>query len=210
MAMNISPMPDDMDKAFRIVVAGASESGQSTFVHTASDVPVERSANPAVVAMDIGWISASDSTFVYLFSNPPARRLDYRWEILGERMLGFIVMLDSRSGGDSDDSKAVLKTFHDYAPTPYVIAANFQDHPDARSPEEVRRAFSIPQDVSVVACTATDKESVKRVIVALLETVLEKAEREAATRTGDPNEDASEKLSALRALLGKVSEGVRK
>jgi len=57
------------------------------------------------------------------------------WEILKDGFVGWIVMLDSKHPGTFRESKSILETFRAYAPTPYVVAANFQDSPDAWSVE---------------------------------------------------------------------------
>jgi signal recognition particle receptor subunit beta len=53
-----------------------------------------------------------------------------------------------------------------------VVAANKQDQPNAWSQDDLRLALDIPPEIPVVPCVATDKESVKRVLVALLDEVL--------------------------------------
>jgi len=44
---------------------------------------------------------------------------------------------------------------------------------DAWSPEDLRIAFRIPQEVKVLPCVATDRESVKQVLLELLYSILE-------------------------------------
>ncbi len=100
------------------------------------------------------------------------------WEILSEGMLGFIVLIDSVRSETFREAKHILEMFRTYAPTPYVVAANKQDLPDAWSPEDLRIALKIDSDIKVLPCVATDKEQVKNVLLELLYSILEGMEEE--------------------------------
>ncbi|MFN2290824.1 MAG: GTP-binding protein, partial [Anaerolineae bacterium] len=65
--------------------------------------------------------------------------------------------------------------FQNYAHTPYVVAANKQDMEDAWSPDDLRIALRVRSDVKMLPCVATDKESVKRVLLELLYNIMETA-----------------------------------
>ena len=58
-------------------------------------------------------------------------------------MLGFIVMVDSTRPETFREARKILETFRAYAPTPYVVAANKQDMPDAWDLEDMRIALRI-------------------------------------------------------------------
>ena len=66
-----------------------------------------------------------------------------------------------------------LDVFRNYAKTPYVVAANKQDMEDAWSPEDLRIALKVKPGVKLLPCVATDKESVKNVLLELLYSILE-------------------------------------
>ena len=70
----------------------------------------------------------------------------------------------------------MLQVFRAYSPLPIVIAANFQDLPDAWDVEALRIALGIANDVPIIPCVATDRESVKAVLLALLNEVLKDSE----------------------------------
>jgi signal recognition particle receptor subunit beta len=124
--------------------------------------------------MDFGRITVDDDLVLYLFGTPGQRRFDFMWEILSEGMLGFVVLVDSVRPETFREARHILEVFSSYANTPYVIAANKQDLPDAWSPEDVRIALKIDKDVKVLGCVARDKETVKNVLLELLYSILEK------------------------------------
>jgi signal recognition particle receptor subunit beta len=128
------------------------------------------------VAMDFGRITVDDDLVLYLFGTPGQRRFDFMWEILAEGMLGFVVMVDSAKPETFREAKSILETFRAYANTPYVVAANKQDHPDAWAADDLRIALRIEDNVKLLPCIAKDKESVKNVLLELLYSILEEME----------------------------------
>src|SRR5512137_884013 len=130
----------------KMVVTGPFSAGKTAFIRSVSEIDVvsterkisssqEKSVKEATtVAMDFGRITVDDDLVLYLFGTPGQRRFDFMWEILAEGMLGFVVMVDSAKPETFREAKSILETFRAYAPTPYVVAANKQDHPEAWSP----------------------------------------------------------------------------
>lgn len=172
----------------KMVITGPFSSGKTEFIRSISEIEVvstERDIKTAAeqevkdqttVAMDFGRITVDDDLVLYLFGTPGQRRFDFMWEILAEGMLGFVVMVDSSKPETFREAKSILETFRAYAPTPYVVAANKQDHPDAWSPEDLRIALRIEGGIKLLPCVATDKESVKNVLLELLYSILEEME----------------------------------
>ena len=98
------------------------------------------------------------------------------WEILSEGMLGFIVMVDSTRPETYREARSILETFRAYAPTPYVVAANKQDKEDAWEIEDMRHALRLDPKVKLLPCIATDRDSVKKVLLELLYSILTEME----------------------------------
>jgi uncharacterized protein len=160
--MNNSP-----DKrTYQIVITGHWASGKSAFVRAISTIDA-----PIHGMWDAGEIDAEE-VMLHLLVPPGSRRFDFMWEILAEGMLGFIVMIDSRSPFTFRETQSIAATFAAYAPTPYVYAANFQDHPYAWDVEALRIALRVPPEIPIIPCVATDKDSVKNVLLALCDEVL--------------------------------------
>jgi signal recognition particle receptor subunit beta len=172
-----------------MVITGPFSSGKTQFIQSVSEIdvvstdrkiseesPEAQEKGATTVAMDFGRITVDDDLVLYLFGTPGQRRFDFMWEILAEGMLGFVVMVDSAKPETFREAKSILETFRAYAPTPYVVAANKQDHPDAWSPEDLRIALRIEDNVKLLPCVAKDKESVKTVLLELLYSILEEME----------------------------------
>lgn len=177
----------------KMVVTGPFSSGKTEFIKSISEIDVvstERGISKnseesqvkeqTTVAMDFGRITVDDDLVLYLFGTPGQRRFDFMWEILAEGMLGFIVMVDSAKPETFREAKSILETFRAYAPTPYVVAANKQDCKDAWEVDDMRVALRLDSKVKFLPCVATDKESVKKVLLELLYSILAEMDAGAA------------------------------
>ena len=168
----------------KMVVTGPFNAGKTAFIQSVSEIDVvsterkisteaERVKETTTVAMDFGRITVDDDLVLYLFGTPGQKRFDFMWEILSEGMLGFIVMVDSSRPETFREAKGILQTFRAYAPTPYVVAANKQDKEDAWTVEDLRIALKLDSKVKMLPCVAADKETVKKVLLELLYSILE-------------------------------------
>ncbi len=171
----------------KMVVTGPFNSGKTEFIRSVSEINVvsterkissesERVKETTTVAMDFGRITVDQDLVLYLFGTPGQKRFDFMWEILSEGMLGFIVMVDSTRPETFREARSILETFRAYAPTPYVVAANKQDLPDAWDLDDIRLALRLSSKVKLLSCVATKKDTVKNVLLELLNSILEEME----------------------------------
>jgi uncharacterized protein len=171
----------------KMVVTGPFNAGKTEFIQSVSEINVvsterkissaaEKVKETTTVAMDFGRITVDQDLVLYLFGTPGQKRFDFMWEILSEGMLGFIVMVDSTRPETFREARGILETFRAYAPTPYVVAANKQDLPDAWELEDIRLALRLSPKVKLLPCVATKKETVKAVLLELLYSILAEME----------------------------------
>jgi uncharacterized protein len=171
-------------QTLKIVVTGPFSSGKTEFIQSISEIDVvstdrkisreaERIKNATTVAMDFGRITVDEELILYLFGTPGQRRFDFMWEILSEGMLGFVVMVDSNRPETFREAQRILDTFRHYSPVPYIVAANKQDLDDAWPADDLRIVLKVEDGVKVVPCVATERETVKEVLLELLYSILE-------------------------------------
>ena len=172
-------------KKIKIVIAGPFAAGKTQFINTVSEiktVKTERRTQAAgeknvkdytTVAMDFGKIRIDDEHELYLFGTPGQARFDFMWEILGEGALGIIILVDSTDPSTFHEARKIINFFSSRFPVPMVVGANKQDLPNAWSPDDVATALDISEeeDIPVLPVSAIDKESVKRVLLTLLEII---------------------------------------
>jgi uncharacterized protein len=171
----------------KIVVTGPFSAGKTEFIRSVSEIDVvsterkisaaaEKIKETTTVAMDFGRITVDDELVLYLFGTPGQKRFDFMWEILSEGMLGFVVMVDSTRPETFREARSILETFRAYAPTPYVVTANKQDSKDAWDVDDMRVALRLDPKIKLLPCVATNKDTVKGVLLELLYSILAEME----------------------------------
>ena len=177
-------------QAVKVVVTGPFAAGKTTLIRTISEITVlstERGVTDSTrkrkaettVAMDFGRITIDRDLVLYLFGTPGQDRFDFMWEILGEGMIGYLLLVDASREDSVQEAAGILDAFRTMARVPYVVALNRASAEDHALVDSVRQQLEIPSDVAILECDATDKESVKNVLLALLYAVLDEVETEA-------------------------------
>ncbi|MHB8895828.1 MAG: GTP-binding protein [Candidatus Geothermincolia bacterium] len=180
-----------MDRVFKIVVTGPFNSGKTTFIGAISEIEVVSTEKKTgkggrrcntTVAMDFGRITFPDGYVLHLYGTPGQERFDFMWEILSEGMLGYVVLVDGSKPDSFEEVDGIVKAFRKMSDKPCVIALTRSDRKDCLSPERVRKDIDRIGDVDIVKCDARKLADVKKVLLALLERVMERAE--ALEKTG--------------------------
>jgi small GTP-binding protein len=181
--------------AVKIVITGPFGAGKTTLIRTISEITVlstERELSSAAearadkaqttVAMDFGRIGIDSDLVLYLFGTPGQDRFEFMWEVLGEGMLGYVLVLDAARPESVTEARTILAAFRKMAPVPFVVAVNRSEGLGPDDEMQVRVDLDLEPSIPIVPCDATDKSSVKVVLLALLHAVLESLERAPAVR----------------------------
>jgi len=170
--------------AVKIVVTGPFAAGKTTLIRTISEITVlstekgitdetRSRKTDTTVAMDFGRITIDRDLVLYLFGTPGQDRFDFMWEILGEGMLGYILLVDSSRPDSLDEAVGILAAFRKMARVPFVVALNRSAGVSPDEEQKVRDILELDEDVAVIPCDATDRESVKAVLLGLLYAVVD-------------------------------------
>jgi len=163
-------------------VTGAFASGKTEFICTISEAeifnPIFTLKNGRSVSFDAGQVVIGENLFLQFYGNPGAVRSDAVFMTRKQGMLGAIVMVDSTQPTTFREARSILETLRAYRQEfyPYIVACNKQDRADAWSPEDLRIALRARKDEVFLPCVATDKESVKNVLLVLLQQILDSFE----------------------------------
>jgi uncharacterized protein len=129
------------------------------------------------VAMDFGRIGIDSDLVLYLFGTPGQDRFEFMWEVLGEGMLGYVLVVDGDRAESPDEARSILDAFRKMAKVPFVVAVNRTDGLSPEAEQRLRSVLELGEDIPVLPVDATDKASVKDVLLTLLHHILEQLER---------------------------------
>ncbi len=177
----------ELVKTVKVVITGAVNSGKTQFIRSISEIAVvstERKTtdesrllkSETTVAMDFGRITIASDLVLHLFGTPGQKRFDFMWEILSEGTLGMVILVDSTRPETFRETLRIIDFFTSFRDCPYVVVANKQDQENAWSPDELRLALRLPNNVKVLPCSAKNREHVKMILLELLYLVMQEAE----------------------------------
>ncbi|WP_345703495.1 GTP-binding protein [Pseudonocardia eucalypti] len=147
------------------LVTEAAMTDLSTKVDDATLLPDK---STTTVALDFGRITLDQTMILFLFGTPGQERFSFLWDDLAEGALGVVILADTRR---IEDCYPVLDYFESRGEA-FVVAVNNFEGADTFDLAEVREALGVDETVRVVDCDARDRESVKGVLIALLDQVL--------------------------------------
>jgi signal recognition particle receptor subunit beta len=170
-------------KSAKIIVTGPARAGTTTLIRSLSEIAVlstERRIGTRVdgreeptVTLDFGRVTINRDLVLYLFGTPGDDAASLALGPLAEGPIGLIVTVDASRPASVEGAAAIVEFLNRNSEVPYVVAANRLPQGDDSRASGLRGALHAPEGVAIVACEVTERESVKRVVLALIDRILD-------------------------------------
>jgi signal recognition particle receptor subunit beta len=187
----VRPRPRRPPIPVKILVSGGFGVGKTTMIGSLSEIePLTTEAamttagvgidtpgasgetkTTTTVALDFGRVTIDESIILYLFGTPGQDRFGFMWNDLANGALGGVVLVDTSRLADC----FVALDYFEKIGLPFVVAVNQFAGRHNLSLRQVREAADVDANVPVVAVDARARESVKQVVLCLLNVVLSRA-----------------------------------
>lgn len=173
-------------KTLKIVVVGPYHAGKSIFLQTSrgignptagSNLPVDNDIKQiSSVATDVEKILLDDDMMIFLFGMPGQQRFDFMWDVLEDKIHGFIILFDNERPETFIETQKIIDMVHQKTNTPFILCGTSADPEKAWGEEALRRSFSLASQFKYTVCQLDDLSSVKKTILDLLYEILNKYE----------------------------------
>ena len=186
-------LPQTVSTAVKLLIVGHFAVGKTTFVGTLSEIKPLRTEETmtqagalvddlaglkdkttTTVAMDFGRLTLNERLVLYLFGTPGQQRFTHLWRDMTYGALGALVLADTRRLEQSFDVMGLLEEHG----LPYAVAINHFDGAPLFPLEEVREALDLLPETPLVVCDARDRISSTKALIALVEYLRSRHDKE--------------------------------
>lgn len=167
----------------RLVVTGPVGAGKSTFIRSASEIPVvdtDRNASDktqpfkkkTTVALDFGRLQFNVEMAVHLYGTPGQERFDFMWELLIRRAHAYILLVAANQPQQFRAARQIMSYVGQRIDLPMIVGLTHTDCPGAWTQEHIAIAlgfFNNRYRPPIVTVNPHESTSVVRALMILVE-----------------------------------------
>ena len=196
-----SPAATPTVRTAKLAVTGPFGAGKSTLLSTlagpgplSTEYPVIRGLGTlpgrTTVAIESARLPVADDLVIALYATPGQDRFGFVWELLADRLLGYVLLIDATRPDTSPVARHVRDHFESQVGVPSTVALNRVLGDPAPLERRIRAELELPPEVPVLPTDVRDRDEAKRLIHAVVVRALENERDQsfweaARTRVGD-------------------------
>lgn len=165
----------------KIIFTGPVGAGKTTAITTISDIATVRTEarasdetarlkNNTTVAMDYGVLNLEGGLKVHLYGTPGQERFNFMWEILTQKGIGLVLLVDNRRDDPLEDMRMYLEAFREFVSERAVVIGvtgmDQKSRPGMHSYNE--RLADLGFKAPVFEVDARERGDVKTMLIGLL------------------------------------------
>lgn len=196
-----SPAATPTVRTAKLAVTGPFGAGKSTLLSTlagpgllSTEYPVSRGLGTlpgrTTVAIESARLPVADDLVIALYATPGQDRFGFLWELLADRLLGYVLLVDATRPDTHTVARHVRHQFEAHVEVPSVVALNRTLGDPTPVERRIRAELKLSPEVPVLPTDVRDRDDAKRLVRAVLVQALE-SERDrpfwehVGTRVGD-------------------------
>lgn len=173
-------------KTLKVVVVSPYLAGKTDFLVTArgigrsavgSNHPVDNDVKQiSTVATEVEKILLEEDMMIFLFGMPGQQRFDFMWDVLEDKIHGFIILFDNERPETFVETRKIIDMVYQKTNTPFILCGTSTDPEKAWPEDSIRQSFSLASQFKYTTCKVDELDSVKKTILDLLYEILSKYE----------------------------------
>lgn len=168
--MNLSEIQWESESAKRIgeiMIVGPPGSQKQSFIQSLT--PDVQITNQAIV---FGQLEIDAKLMLFLYGLDA--EAPFAWDLIANKLLGFIVLYNWYDNASLDKAMNLVDFLSDRFSAPLIVAADVYSRPYPIVENRFRPALHVTSFCQFLFCKSSQRESVKSVIVSLLDMLLER------------------------------------
>lgn len=155
-----------------VVIIGPDVENKRRFIKAVSDT-IEIQNNH----LTFGTLQINNQLMVHLYGiTVSENNLNSSWDLVSRKLLGNVVLFNWNSPQSFSAAKAIIEFLTTRYSMPFVIAANLNNNSNLIPKPLINFGIRVANQGHFTFCKVSEPESIKRVLIILINSVLEKLE----------------------------------
>jgi uncharacterized protein len=157
-------------KIGEIAIIGPPDSAQEPFIHS-----ICKDVSNSYQDIIFGRLDFARELSLFVYGiRPNDGTLEFSWDLIAQKILGFIVLFDWYDEQSFENSKKILDFLSQQFDAPILLAADVRERPYPTNRNIFQDGISLDVHRKLTFCSSSDPKSSKRIFISLINSVINK------------------------------------